>query len=78
MNCFFDSVIKAVIKLVRIGNQFIVFEQQHKGSTNCCTIWYLCQFFLTVLAFVDNFYGYDVIDDFIQGESIVQNCTGSY
>ena len=53
------------------------YEQQHKGSTNCCTIWYLCQFFLIILAFIDNFYGYDVTDDLIQGE-IVQNCTASF
>ena len=31
-----------------------------------------------VLAFIDNFYGYGVIDDLIQGESVVQNCTASY
>ena len=36
-------------------------HQQYKGSSNCCTIWYLCQFFIIVLAFIDNFYGYDVI-----------------
>ena len=35
--------------------------QQHMRSTKCCTIWYLWQFFLIVLAFIDYFYGYDVV-----------------
>ena len=33
----------------------------NKRSTNCCAKWHLWQFFLFVLAYIEDFYGYDVI-----------------
>ena len=36
-------------------------QWQHKRSTNCCAKWHLWQLFLFVLAYIENFYGCDVI-----------------
>ena len=52
-------------------------HNNNKRSTNCCAKWHLWQFFLFVLAYIEDFYGYDVIMMSFR-ERNVQNCTTSY
>ena len=46
-------------------------EQQYRESTNCYTNCILWHFFLIFLAYIDNFYVYDVIFWSHKGEGIV-------
>ena len=40
--------------------EWIIIYNNNKRSTNCCAKWHLWQFFLFVLAYIEDFYGCDV------------------